>query len=324
MLIFVLLLAISAGAVGQTTPEFPWALGGFYFNDNETTPLYDYGRQHPNGTRSINFTWSQWDSLPELTFRMNATHFRYPNPRRQREPIEDPHITAITFDFNWPGGGQMEDQFVGKKIYYNQQNLTIVNLTRMCQTFYTPNFDYVTNISTSYTEEDARSTDCRPFLGDECVNDWESEPYSTMCSASGMSFNRGAVCRSVLGQDRTLGLWSHELATNYSSGGIVTGASTGAMNGTNMTSYDAVTNRVHILAINPVFKVRGLNGLNRTSNIAGRRQLLCIRIKTGQAQEDEAEGAGTSTILGREIGGGGLVSQLVAAVMAGLLVLFVV
>ncbi|KAI6380316.1 hypothetical protein MCOR25_001743 [Pyricularia grisea] len=57
--------------------------------------------------------------------------------------------------------------------------------------------------------------------------------------------------------------------------------------------------------INPVFEVRGLAGGNRTSNITGSRQLLCIRINTGQA-EYEAESACTSTIMGRGIGGDGL------------------
>ncbi|KAI6636147.1 hypothetical protein MCOR14_005366 [Pyricularia oryzae] len=319
MLICVLLLAISAGAVGQTTPEFPWAIGRVSMGDNESTSLYNYGRQHPNGTRSINFKSSQWDSLPEWTFRMNATHFRYPNPRRQRQPVDDPHATAITFDLSWPGGGQMADQLVGKKILRERQNLTIVKLTRFCQTFYAPNFDHVTNISNSYTEENARSTDCRPFLGDACVNELESTPSSTRCS--GMPVFSG-VCSHVLGQDRSKGTLSQGMASNYSSGDFMAGASTGAMNGTNMTSYDAVTNRVHIVAVNPVFEVRGLNG-NRTSNITGRRQVLCIRINTGQV-EDEAEGAGMSTILGRATGGGGFVGQLVAAVVTGLVLVLVV
>ncbi|TLS24790.1 hypothetical protein PpBr36_08346 [Pyricularia pennisetigena] len=229
---------------------------------------------------------------------MNATHFRYPNPRPSRQPIDNPHIAAITFGFNWPGVGYIQGQFVGKRILHNGQDMTIVKLSQFCQITYNANFDRaITNVSNPYTEEHTRSTDCRPFLGDACVDEWESTiPSRTLCDTSRISLTGGA-CRSIFRLDRSWLLRPENLARNYSSGDIATRASTGAMNGTNMTSYDAVNNKVHVVMVNLVFEVRGPSDGNRTSNITGRRQPLCIRINTGQA--DEAEGVGTSTILGR-------------------------
>ncbi|KAJ4305989.1 hypothetical protein N0V88_000780 [Collariella sp. IMI 366227] len=67
----------------------------------------------------------------------------------------DPNI-LISYDFNWPGGGNLTSSSISATTAFCAVSMFSLG---------TP-----TNITDKYTEENTKSTDCRPALGDACVN----------------------------------------------------------------------------------------------------------------------------------------------------------
>ncbi|KAI0509117.1 hypothetical protein F5B22DRAFT_618522 [Xylaria bambusicola] len=261
---------------------------GFYPSkpDNYTLGLFSHAEKTPNVTRSIKFNPfvapegnTNITNLTDIewTWRVNVSDFSVPNAAAGRDPLNDPHIVHTTYDFTWPEGGNLSSALPPSTNAVCIQWLDVIGNPA--------------NISNTYTEDNADSTDCTPMLGRECVDAIvaRASGHRSDCFNIAQSWWSIRQCASTFGyilnaNNGNLGtqegaIYSTE-GSDSISGERFWAATSAAYNGTNTTTYNSAANKLQVMMLAPVI-------LNVTYP-----QLLCTRVNTTHLEESESDGDG--------------------------------
>ncbi|KAK8097047.1 hypothetical protein PG999_012991 [Apiospora kogelbergensis] len=292
----------------------------FTYNRNISGPLLNQAAANPNATRSIKFrpfpSYSgNNDRLRNLewSWRVNISDFYAANasPSFSEDGLlEDPHVIVNTYDFSWPGGGNLSEQ---------------IGTTNPFCISAAGSFVWPANVTNRYADGDPNSPDCGAVLGEACrdaiVRQGASSAGLDKCSGPSKFWKTLPECAGSLGYAGSLDSFSSVTTFDFNGyngtkpdpnakgpasnatrvpGGTPNPASgTGFFawnsyprNATNMTEYYDATNRLHIVMINAALPI--VNGW------ASKPTLMCMRVNTTKLEvEDEPD---SSAVHVKELG----------------------
>ncbi|KAF6823745.1 hypothetical protein CPLU01_11212 [Colletotrichum plurivorum] len=274
------------------------------FKTNLSDDAYQMAITNPRASHSIKFSpfpgiWrNQSDfrsDLEEWTWRVNVTYFAMPSEERENiteiTRIEDPYHVSTTYDFQWPGGGNLSDAMNRSTEGPPHGPFCVTVSTNLMPK----------NVSDLYKAENANSTSCEPVLGEKCVKailrHGSNVNFDNGCSKTGTSWARLPECQSTLGWARDApdprgrpmfyrgfatatanimpddrnspNLTAAERNNTLSSGESFVGLHSGIVDGVNVTTdYLEAATRLQLMMI------------SSTSGNTGRPQLLCMRVNT--------------------------------------------
>lgn len=221
---------------------------------------------------------------------VNVSEFAIPSDSSYSE-VSDPHVVATTYDFTWPGGGNLSaalnDPTAG-----------------LCLSWVSLPKDFPTNITDKYTSDNADDPSCAPVLGQACVD----AILSTGKTSAGPTLGRCTLgqswfglpeCEDTLGYASklyksaavdTISLGFHNSSSNATTydegdGEGWYGLFSAPQNGSGSAEYYNATNRLHIAMVDAVLPL----DLNYGTGWSEGRQLLCMRANyTGADTKDNA------------------------------------
>ncbi|KAK8063040.1 hypothetical protein PG997_015137 [Apiospora hydei] len=253
--------------------------------------LYARAAANPNATRSVKFHPFPWfnGSNPEKytdvewEWRVNISDFAPPDRRRA---LIDPHVALSTYDFRWPGSGNLSDQVSGGPD-------AVCISTAVAYT-------WPGNLTNRYAEGgDPNSADCGTVLGAACRDAIlrNGTGYVTgnrrSCHGTGASWNTLPECADSFGYSHELtrrlnpnkipnvltydinrengtqpnpewGNWTRVPGnTNPTSGAGFFAFNSAPRNATNETDYYEATNRLHVVMLNTMLPTGDGNGYQR-------------------------------------------------------------
>ncbi|KAI1774334.1 hypothetical protein F4818DRAFT_452363 [Hypoxylon cercidicola] len=300
------------GIIGGSIPPYV---------DTYTSQLITNAQQHPNATRSIQFspfgaqsnlnsipvpkdaqwTWRECLAINVLRVHMgcnterdlgiNVSDFSTPNAKGF-DPARDPHVVTSTYDFNWPGGGNFSAAL-------GMPNAGI------CVTVVDSPTDMPVNVTNAYTEDDTNSGSCVGTLGQACVDAILSEGRRAsvsqgICTAPAESWFQLPECQSTLGYagithrssglaTRGLGFLSSNATVAAHDGEAWYGWFSAPQYGSGSVDYYASVNRLHIAMVNPVFPIdEWLGGFSQGP------ELLCMRVNATKLPTRDPNGDGVT------------------------------
>ncbi|KAI4862801.1 hypothetical protein F4820DRAFT_399057 [Hypoxylon rubiginosum] len=253
----------------------------------------------------VEWTWRKYDSPFQVHVNVlrnsgvNVSDFAVPGDESYDEVV-DPHIVATTYDFTWPGGGNLSaalgDTAAG-----------------LCLSFVSLPLDFPANVTELYTEGDANDPSCAPVLGQACVDAILSGGRTTSAGqppgrcAAGRAWFELPECESTLGyalaasgsggtntvslgfRNSSSGGSSNATAYDAEDGGGWYGLFSAPQNGSGSVEYYNATNRVHIAMIDPVLPSAGDTGYTQGP------ELLCMRVNVTGANVNGANATGGDT-----------------------------
>lgn len=233
---------------------------------------------------------------------INVTEFAFPSDIEPVDPegnlaaVSDPHHISTTYDFEWPGGGNLSEALQGS--------------TRpFCIS--SPDVVFPENVTDLYTEDNANSTDCTPVLGDDCVQAilriGNNISFREKCTPPSTIWSQIPECNATLGYAArarlnqetfaSFGIFTANLSPDPTNSGLnstntrnktagissgegFVGLHSGVIEGSNATEkYLAAASRLHILMISHTFE----NG--------GNAELLCMRVNTTGSSDQGSSAA---------------------------------
>ncbi|KAI0381290.1 hypothetical protein F5Y04DRAFT_79666 [Hypomontagnella monticulosa] len=311
LLLFATLLAIATAKV----PYAPLSVDGASYPsglDLDTIQAITYAQQNPNSTRSITFKpFEPAQNSPisaikdtEWTWRVNVTDF--PAPGAENEKVADPHVVSTTYDFSWPGGGNLTSQL-------NDPS------AGLCLAFVDSPSDPPVNVTNAYTEDDTKSPSCAHALGKECAlailtkGRITGSPGSKNCKGPATSWFDLPECRSTLGYAltsygigniATFGIgFENGTTTNNTyrqSGDGWAGTFSDIQSGSGSKAYYTAANRLHIVMLNPILPTGEGDGA-----FAQATELYCMRVNATQLPTKGPNGDGVPFTSEVVMGGAG-------------------
>ncbi|KAI1267347.1 hypothetical protein F5Y18DRAFT_335578 [Xylariaceae sp. FL1019] len=270
------------------------------YADDYTQALVKSANQHPNATRSIQFTpfsTTTSDDDDAWTWRVNVTDFAAPNAqgivhdwdnyRYIPATFVDPHVVNTAYELIWSGGMSVSAALNGSKDPFCVSNALIIGMPA--------------NVTNRYSEADTKSTDCTRALGAECVGailDIKANALNDDdCFSGGDGDDWFGVpeCASTLGYaysqtpEHSTGTSSVNLNSANSSllkSTGLWGAMSDAFNGSDHTTYERAVNQIQIMMIT-----------RHQKSDTPLSQLLCMRVNTTQLHptdgnsDDDNDGA---------------------------------
>lgn len=213
---------------------------------------------------------------------------------KEYNEVVDPHIVATTYDFTWPGGGNLSAALGDPR-------------AGLCLSFVSLPLDFPANVTDGYSNDNANDPSCVPMLGQSCVDAILSsgrtavgQPFG-LCTAGSAWFEL-PECKSTLGyvlstagsagtNTISLGFQNSSNATHDRENGEGWyGLFSAPQNGGASVEYYNATNRVHIAMIDPVLPS------TRDTGYAEGAKLLCMRVNVTSEDtgEDTKEDLGSS------------------------------
>ncbi|KAI1399871.1 hypothetical protein F4819DRAFT_463742 [Hypoxylon fuscum] len=269
--------------------------------DAYTSQLITNAQQHPNVTRGIQFypfgAEGSVSAIPapkdvQWTWRVNVSDFSAPNADGW-DPAKDPHVVTSTYDFTWPGGGNLSAA------------LGVPN-AGICVTVADSPLDWPVNVTNTYTEDDTDSNSCAGTLGQACVDAILDEERNSGhllgdCRLPPESWFALPQCQDTLGYasvsygfagiaSRGLGfLNSSSNATRAREDGEAWfGTLSAPQYGSGSAEYYTVANRLHIAVINPILPTEGpVEG-----GFSQGPQLMCMRVNATKLPVGDPNGDG--------------------------------
>ncbi|KAK8036325.1 hypothetical protein PG993_008939 [Apiospora rasikravindrae] len=318
--------SISTNAQSGSYYEPSYTIGPYNLTDgasdgnNARDLLFAQAVLNPNATRSVKFHPFPWysGSNPEKyrdfewTWRVNISDFTGPNTTKNETragaPLIDPHLALTTYDFRWPGGGNLSDQVGG----HGTTDAVCISAAAA--------YTWPGNLTNRYTEGDVDSADCGTVLGAACrdaiLRNGTSDRRS--CSGPETAWNLLPECADSFGyaQQLTRRLDPELFPTvltfdinrnngtranpdrgrgndtrvpgnpNLASGSGFFAFNEFPRNDTNLTGYYEATDRFHVVLLSTMLPNGDGGGYQ------GGAALMCMRVNTTKVEWEGPESAG--------------------------------
>ncbi|KAH8884420.1 hypothetical protein GQ53DRAFT_829887 [Thozetella sp. PMI_491] len=239
-----------------------------HLNQSEVNQIRK-AQQNPDATRSVGFNLTgdvKW------TWRVNVTNFAAPDGIDADQGVTDPHYITTTHDLSWDGKYNFSEALGGDR-------------NNFCFYVVDP-IDYPVNITDTYTDDQADSSDCTPVLGEACVSAILSRAKNAIvpkqCSSVGF-WSEFPECAGTLGYARQVtGVFatsgsgwdlSNTTSQMHENGKGFFGYWSDQQSGTNETKYLQQTNQLQMVL---------LYGQLPTGKVA---ELLCTRVNSTKLAE---------------------------------------
>ncbi|KAI0172247.1 hypothetical protein GGR52DRAFT_591986 [Hypoxylon sp. FL1284] len=213
----------------------------------------------------------------QWAWRVNISEFSVPNVEGA-EPAVDPHLVSTTYDFTWPGSGNLS---------------AALGATRdvgVCVSFVEAPADWPVNVTNAYTEDDTSDTSCVGALGQACVDAILAEVLgpgssSQRCQVRGASWFNLPACDGGGVASWGLGFSKYDIATSANGASWFSRLSA-PQNGSGSAAYYTAANRLHVVMANPVFAG---DGADQGGSSFG-PELLCMRVNATKLPTGDANG----------------------------------
>ncbi|KAK7959043.1 uncharacterized protein PG986_003897 [Apiospora aurea] len=318
-LLLLIYASMPTNAASGSYYEPTYSMGSYSLTNpgnSATDLLYAQAAVNPNATRSVKFHPFPWfhGSSPEKyrdvewEWRVNVSDLAPPDVRpetRDGAPLLDPHVALTTYDFRWPGSGNLSTQVGG-----GPDAVCISTAV---------SYTWPGNLTNRYAEGDTASADCGTVLGAACRDAIlrNGSGYVTgnrrSCHGTGTPWNTLPECTDSFGYSHNLtrrldpnklptvltydinrgngtqpnpewGNWTRVPGgTNPVSGTGFFAFNSFPRNATNETEYDEATNRLHVVMLNTMLPTGDGNGYQRGG---------CADVYAGQYDQGRVGGSG--------------------------------
>nr|POE71362.1 hypothetical protein CFP56_62457 [Quercus suber] len=297
----------------------------------ESYALFVAGNQNPNATNSVTFDLlsNSATTSMQLTWRVNVTDISVPNATvefpGESPPIgDDPHITNLVYDFQWPGSDTLNQVFADS-LDASSSNAVPLDIP-LCIFVVRSNFP--TSIADKYSPDDGAS--CDSTLGSQCVSAITSGISTNAVGCpSTAPFYSLVGCEDSFGMATDTGSFGFELANataDASDGSYVSGQgfyweASGAHAGTNTTSYENEVSTLQMLIVtgpnsNQMFCQRIATQSSTTSTSS-----MVPSASTTPTGSTSSPSPTTGAAAGSRIGGSGVSAVGLLASIAALLMM---